>query len=155
MVIIMMKRRRIGRKGIIAVTCLLLFISSFISNFKVSKADSMFVQYDCTTWEKTKGDVTYSIDILDKSKTRVSFTITAYSESGRTAYIEVNKSKLSKGKSTFRYTDSWGNMGNGTIYLNKKTVYLKLKETKQDPTALWGIGSLSKCRFKLVSNNFG
>jgi hypothetical protein len=151
----MAKRRRIGRNGLIAVTCVLLFIFSFISNYKVGKAESMFVQYGATTWEKTKGDVTYSIDILEKSKTRVSFTITAYSESGMTVSVEVNNSKISNEKSTFKYTDSWGNKGKGTIYFSKKTVYLKLKEIKQDPTALWGIESLSKCKFKLVSNNFG
>lgn len=151
----MTKRRKIGRNGLIAVICLLLFISSFIGNYKIGKAESMFVQYGATTWEKTKGDVTYSIDILDKSKTKVSFTVTAYSENGMTVSIEVNNGKISNGKSTFKYTDSWGNKGKGTICFSKKTVYLKLKETKQDPTALWGIGSLSKCKFKLVSNNFG
>lgn len=151
----MTKKRMIKRNLLLAVACTVLIITSFVSNYQVSKANTTFVQYDCTTWEKTKDDVTYSIDIQNKSKIKVSFSIIVTSESDMTVSIEVNNSKISGGKSTFKYTDSWGNEGKGTIYFNKKAVYLKLSETKQEPTALWGVGNLDKCKFKLISNNFG
>lgn len=150
----MKKRPKIGRCGLIAVTCLLLFISSFISNYKISEASTPFEQYDCTTWKKVKDDVTYSVDILEKTKTRVSFTVNVYNESGTTASFDVKKSKIAGRKATFKYTDSWGNKGKGTIYFGNKTMYLKLTQTKQDASALWGVGDLAKCKFKLVSNNF-
>lgn len=45
----MTKKRMNVRNGFITVTCLLLLITGFLSNYQISKAESMFVLYGATT----------------------------------------------------------------------------------------------------------
>jgi hypothetical protein len=150
-----MKIKIYDKRQLILAFSIMLLIVSCISNYQISKAAERFVQYDNTTWEKSTKDITYTVDIYEKTKNKISFAVTVCNnDSGTDASIEVNNSKLSNGKSNFSYTDSWGNQGKGTIYVKNKTLYLKLKETKQDKNAMFSAGNLKKHKFTLISNNF-
>lgn len=64
--------------------------------------------------------------VYDQEGQTISFIVVSYSSSARMASADIRRVALNKGSGTFRFTDSWGNTGYGTISFDGSTMELDM-----------------------------
>lgn len=127
-------------KIFIIVNLFLLCIFFFDGNYHKAEAavsryvkNSNFVGSYSATGKKPKAkNGWYGMRVRNIKKGKITFQIDKGGLNGSPLYMtKIVKAKIKKNKASFKWTDTWGNKGKGTIILKKKhKIVLSMKTTK-------------------------